>query len=224
MVDMKGRRIGSSLRDLQVSLQDSELGFLARGLPDPKAALAAILVPLAYVATFRTTESICKALAASVVMSLVYALVPVGPARQRLRLWTLSAIAITLGAAGAALTGQPRGFFLVVVLTPGIYAAILWLSLALRRPLPAVIIQLLTGRTTKALAGPTYRAYVWITLAWALKLTCEAVVMAYLYLENQLLGLAMARFVFGWILSAILYVATFIALGKLRRPPLRTSP
>lgn len=218
-IAMKGRRIGCSLRDLRASLQDSELGLLASGLPDLRSALVAMLVPLAYVTAYHTSDSIIMALGASACMSLVYALLPIGPARQRLRLWTLSAVAIALGAAGAGLTGQPRGFFLVVVLTPGIYASILWLSLALRRPLPAVIIQLLTGRTTRELAGPTYRAYVRITLAWAMKLTCEAVVMAYLYLENQLLGLAIARFVFGWLLSAALFTATFVALANLRDTP-----
>lgn len=114
-------------------------------------------------------------------------------------------------------TGSARGYFLLGIWQMAIYAGLLLASIILRWPLIGVMWEYLNGRgrTWRANRGLLLR-YSWATALWALLFVGKFVVQRWLYDENQVGYLAVARIVMGLPLTVLTVIGTvwIIAAGS----------
>lgn len=151
-----------------------------------------LLFLICYLVTLDIVIAIGVALAAS------FALVIARLATAQSIRQALSGVAL-VGLSGliAAITGHEANFYLPQVLRSLVVAALLLASMALRRPLVAVLIAPVVDgpswRTDKNLA----RAYWRCTAIWAAIALARTVVKAPLYLSNNVIALGVAHMLTG---------------------------
>lgn len=112
-------------------------------------------------------------------------------------------------------TGEAKGFFLFGIWQSLVYGGAFLLSIILRWPLAGVIWTFLNGRDRSWRSDKaTVRDYDIATFVWALVFFSRFVVQRWLYEENQVGWLAVARLAMGYPLMAVALVATVWAVRR----------
>ncbi|MFS8101733.1 DUF3159 domain-containing protein [Lentzea alba] len=112
-------------------------------------------------------------------------------------------------------TGEAKGFFLFGIWQSIVYGSAFLLSIVLRWPLAGVIWTFLNGRDRSWRADKaTVRDYDIATFVWALVFFARFVVQRWLYDEDQVGWLAVARLAMGYPLMAIALLATVWAVRR----------
>jgi hypothetical protein len=112
-------------------------------------------------------------------------------------------------------TGEAKGFFLFGIWQSVVYGSAFLLSIVVRRPLAGVIWAFLNGRDRSWRADKaSVRDYDIATFVWALVFFARFVVQRWLYEEDQVGWLAVARLGMGYPLMAIALVATVWAVRR----------
>jgi hypothetical protein len=112
-------------------------------------------------------------------------------------------------------TGEAKGFFLFGIWQSLVYGGAFLLSIILRRPLAGVIWTFLNGRDRSWRDDKaSLRDYDVATFVWALVFFARFVVQRWLYEENQVGWLAVARLGMGYPLMAIAVAATVWAVRR----------
>jgi hypothetical protein len=154
--------------------------------------------------------AIISSLAAAVVIGVVLAV----------RKGTIQpAISAVLGVGIAAFiaykTGEAKGFFLFGIWQSVVYGSAFLLSIIVRRPLAGVIWTFLNGRDRSWRDDKaSVRDYDIATFVWALVFFARFVVQRWLYDEDQVGWLAVARLGMGYPLMAIALLATVWAVRR----------
>lgn len=154
--------------------------------------------------------AIISALAAAVVIGVVLAI------RKGTVQPAISAVfGVGIAAFIAYKTGEAKGFFLFGIWQSVVYGGAFLLSIILRWPLAGVIWTFLNGRDRSWRSDKaTVRDYDIATFVWALVFFARFVVQRWLYEEDQVGWLAVARLGMGYPLMAIALLATVWAVRR----------
>ncbi len=154
--------------------------------------------------------AIISALAAAVVIGVVLAV------RKGTVQPAISAVfGVGIAAFIAYKTGEAKGFFLFGIWQSVVYGSAFLLSIIVRRPLAGVIWTFLNGRDRSWRADKaSVRDYDIATFVWALVFFARFAVQRWLYEEDQVGWLAVARLGMGYPLMAIALVATVWAVRR----------
>jgi hypothetical protein len=174
------------------------------------SSLPVVVFVIVNFATKNLMAAIISALAAAVVIGVILAV----------RKGTVQpAISAVLGVGVAAFiaykTGEAKGFFLFGIWQSVVYGSAFLLSIVVRWPLAGVIWTFLNGRDRSWRADKaTVRDYDIATFVWALVFFARFVVQRWLYDEDQVGWLAVARLGMGYPLMAVALVATVWAVRR----------
>ncbi len=163
--------------------------------------LAAAIPPVVY-AIGNWLGGLRDAIIAAIIAAVVVAAVRMAR-RQSPQQALMGLLSVGVAAAIAARTGQARGFFLLGIAGAFLYAAVLLISLLVRRPLVGVIWEFLdpsplqVGTSWRDVA-PLRRAYLLATIAATVMFVARAGVQASLFKDNQTGWLAVAKLVMGY--------------------------
>jgi hypothetical protein len=154
--------------------------------------------------------AIISALAAAVVIGVVLAI------RKGTIQPAISAVfGVGIAAFIAYKTGEAKGFFLFGIWQSVVYGGAFLLSIILRWPLAGVIWTFLNGRDRSWRSDKaTVRDYDIATFVWALVFFARFVVQRWLYDEDQVGWLAVARLGMGYPLMAVALLATVWAVRR----------
>jgi len=123
-------------------------------------------------------------------------------------------------------TGSARGYFFFGIWTSLAYGAVFLVSVLARWPLAGVVWSMLNGAGTAWRADKVSRRYYDLaTVVWAVVFSARFVVQQWLYNQNQVSWLAVARIAMGWPLTAVAALVTVWAVRKadLRRKAADTA-
>ena len=174
------------------------------------SSLPVVVFVIVNFATKNLMAAIISALAAAVVIGVVLAI------RKGTVQPAISAVfGVGIAAFIAYKTGEAKGFFLFGIWQSVVYGGAFLLSIILRWPLAGVIWTFLNGRDRSWRSDKaTVRDYDIATFVWALVFFARFVVQRWLYEEDQVGWLAVARLGMGYPLMAIALVATVWAVRR----------
>jgi hypothetical protein len=154
--------------------------------------------------------AIISALAAAVVIGVILAV------RKGTVQPAISAVfGVGIAAFIAYKTGEAKGFFLFGIWQSVVYGSAFLLSIVVRWPLAGVIWTFLNGRDRSWRSDKaSVRDYDIATFVWALVFFARFVVQRWLYDEDQVGWLAVARLAMGYPLMAIALLATVWAVRR----------
>ncbi|MDT7786210.1 MAG: hypothetical protein QOF58_4629 [Pseudonocardiales bacterium] len=154
--------------------------------------------------------AIISALAAAVVIGVVLAV-----RKGNIQPAISAVFGVGIAAFIAYKTGEAKGFFLFGIWQSVVYGTAFLLSIIVRWPLAGVIWTVLNGRDRSWRSDKaTVRDYDIATFVWALVFFARFVVQRWLYNEDQVGWLAVARLGMGYPLMAIALVATVWAVRR----------
>lgn len=140
------------------------------------------------------------------------------PLRQALS----GVLAVGISAAIAIISGRAANFFAFGIVVQILYAIAYLVSFALRWPLMGVIVGPLLGEGMAWRSDPARRrAYWWCSWIWLAVFVLRTAVQLPLYLDNQVVGLGVAKIAMGWPLFALAGLSSWLIL---RRVPLAVAP
>lgn len=174
------------------------------------SSLPVVVFVIVNFATKNLMAAIISALASAIVIGVILAL------RKGTIQPAISAVfGVGIAAFIAYKTGEAKGFFLFGIWQSVVYGSAFLLSIVLRWPLAGVIWTFLNGRDRSWRADKaTVRDYDIATFVWALVFFARFVVQRWLYEEDQVGWLAVARLGMGYPLMAIALVATVWAVRR----------
>ncbi|MET9634769.1 DUF3159 domain-containing protein [Lentzea sp. NPDC006480] len=154
--------------------------------------------------------SIISSLAAAVVIGVVLAV-----RKGNIQPAISAVFGVGIAAFIAYKTGEAKGFFLFGIWQSVVYGGAFLLSIIVRWPLAGVIWTVLNGRDRSWRSDKaSVRDYDIATFVWALVFLARFVVQRWLYNEDQVGWLAVARLGMGYPLMAIALVATVWAVRR----------
>ncbi|NGY63050.1 DUF3159 domain-containing protein [Lentzea sp. NEAU-D13] len=174
------------------------------------SSLPVVIFVIVNFATKNLMAAIISALVAAVVIGVALAI------RKGTIQPAISAVfGVGIAAFIAYKTGEAKGFFLFGIWQSVVYGGAFLLSIILRWPLAGVIWTFLNGRDRSWRSDKaTVRDYDIATFVWALVFFARFVVQRWLYEEDQVGWLAVARLGMGYPLMAIALVATVWAVRR----------
>lgn len=112
-------------------------------------------------------------------------------------------------------TGDAKGYFLYGIITQAVYALVFIISSLVRWPLVGVIWAFVAGigqrwRSDRRIMG-WYHAATWV---WAAIFGVRFVLQAYLYSNDDVTWLGVARIAMGWPLAVVGFLVTVIAVER----------
>ncbi|MDX3854749.1 DUF3159 domain-containing protein [Streptomyces sp. AK02-01A] len=161
--------------------------------------------------------SLVTAAAAALLTGMLAVLAAVPIKRVRAQLLGLALLAVSVSA--AALTGEARDYFVPGILVDSAYAAVLFGSALVRRPLIGVVLKAVAGRWLFRPPGSA-RAHMLLTLLWATRFLVEAAVMTVLYVHGDVDLLLAVRLAMR---APLQIVCAAITVAVLTRDALRTG-
>ncbi|WP_082115299.1 DUF3159 domain-containing protein [Lentzea aerocolonigenes] len=154
--------------------------------------------------------AIISALAAAVVIGVVLAV-----RKGNIQPAISAVFGVGIAAFIAYKTGEAKGFFLFGIWQSVVYGGAFLLSIIVRWPLAGVIWTVLNGRDRSWRSDKaTVRDYDIATFVWAMVFLARFVVQRWLYNEDQVGWLAVAKLGMGYPLMAIALVATVWAVRR----------
>ena len=174
------------------------------------SSLPVVVFVIVNLATKNLMAAIISALVAAVVIGVVLAV------RKGTIQPAISAVfGVGIAAFIAYKTGEAKGFFLFGIWQSIVYGGAFLLSIILRRPLAGVIWTFLNGRDRSWREDKaTVRDYDIATFVWALVFFARFVVQRWLYDEDQVAWLAVAKLAMGYPLMAVALLATVWAVRR----------
>jgi ABC-type amino acid transport system permease subunit len=154
------------------------------------------LPAVAYAAVYTVTDTNTAAIAA-VALALVLAVARLAK-RESPRHALSGLIGVAFAAFIAARSGKAENFYLPGLLLNAAYAGAFFVSLAVRKPLVALVAGQIPGTLADHRDDPRYaRRYVWATWLWAFLFSARLLVQLPLYLAGWVVALGVARTAMG---------------------------
>lgn len=174
------------------------------------SSLPIVVFVIVNFATKNLMAAIISALAAAVVIGVILAV------RKGTVQPAISAVfGVGIAAFIAYKTGEAKGFFLFGIWQSVVYGSAFLLSIVVRWPLAGVIWTFLNGRDRSWRSDKaSVRDYDIATFVWALVFFARFVVQRWLYDEDQVGWLAVARLAMGYPLMAVALLATVWAVRR----------
>jgi len=160
------------------------------GLADALGPHAVFL--FVYLSTQQAAPSVGSALAVALILSVIRLL-----RREQLYAALVGAGLVGLSALVAVSTGEVTDFYLLDITRTSILSVILVTSLLVRRPLLGVLIGRIIGGPRWYSDRDQLRAYDLCTVVWAVAVVARSAIKIPFYLDDNVMGLAIASMVLG---------------------------
>ncbi|GIM94083.1 DUF3159 domain-containing protein [Paractinoplanes toevensis] len=189
-------------------------GLIESSLPVLAFVLLNVLLGDA-VAGFGKTTALYWAIAGSVLSAVgigVYRLIRKEPVRHAIN----GLFGIAIGAYLAWRTGDAKNFYLPGILLTFGQAAVLLLSVVVRKPLIGYAWGIMANKGHQDWFGNSrlFRTFQWLTLVWVVSLCVRAGIQYYLYAQDEANALGIVRILISWPIYAATFAFTAWAIHR----------